>query len=143
MPLTEAQLAQRRAAARSRGKQLREDVEHQRRASRSLREKVGVAYYRFIAERGGRKRMYLLMMEVAESWQFTEDEIAASKVSEERRAELVAQMRQHYRERAEEKYGSPVGYEGRQKVMLEMFPPDQAKPKSKRKRKSKKGKSNE
>jgi hypothetical protein len=134
-PLTQAQLEQRRAAAKARGAQLSQDTDHQRQASAALREQVSSDYYRFIGRIGGRRTMYNRLMEVAANWGFTPDEIQESRVSPERRAELEADMRSYYRERAIEKYGTTYG----NRVMLALFPPEQeSEGTRKRRRKSKK-----
>ncbi len=101
--LSHKQLAQRRAAGKA------------------LAAKVGRDYFKWLGRLGGRKYMLRAGLALAESWNFSAEEIKASKVSAERRAELVAEMRTHYREQALERYGA--GPAKGQKVMLEVWEP--------------------
>lgn len=75
------------------------------------------SYFAFIGRRGGRRAQYNQLMRLAQTWQFSQAQIAESKVSERRRAELVAEMREHYRQQAIEKYHDYTG----NRIMLELF----------------------
>jgi hypothetical protein len=83
----------------------------------ALAAKVEPDYFRFIGRRGGKRYMFNLLMDIARTWEFSPEEIEASKVSADRRAELVADMREHYRSEAYEKYFEAWG----NRVMIELF----------------------
>jgi hypothetical protein len=116
-PLSPAQLEQRRAAAKSRGKQLSQDIDHQRRASRALRAKVGVGYYKWLGHLGWLAQQRNQLKKLAETFEPGEDERKMAK-SQERLEWYKASRRKHFAEWADS-YKSPVPTG--QMVMYELF----------------------
>jgi hypothetical protein len=116
-PLSPAQLEQRRAAAKSRGKQLSQDVDHQRRASRALRAKVGGGYYKWLGHLGWLAQQHNQLKKLAETFEPGEDERKMAK-TQERLEWYKASRRKHFAEWADN-YKSPVP--AGQMVMLELF----------------------
>lgn len=126
-PISDERREQLRRAGQARAKSF--TPEYQRQAGQALKEKVDPVYYRVIGRLGGRRTMFNTLLKIAANWQFSQEQIATSKVSERRRDELVAGMRQHYREEAE-KYLAPWG----NKVFLEFYEPGSSGMQFKRKR---------
>ena len=103
--------------------------EQRREAGRALASQVSRDYYRFIGRRGGRAYMFKYFSHLAQTWQPSKEEIAASK-SPAHLARHIREMRTYYQEIADS-----YRFDRGTKMMLDLFRPENDLPRPRRKRK--------